>query len=136
MILKSQSHREITLNVGETKTIEAAVVPQKENPELLWYSSNGSVVSVDNKGNITGIKKGDATILIRLRGKEEVYTTAEVSVKEDSASSVDKTDANSDKPDPSTETQDNPSQHVSLRDFSVEEKNAIVPAKGTQQLTI
>jgi len=78
------SQKEITLNVGETRTIEAAVVPQEENPELLWYSSNEPVASVDNKGNITGIKKGEATILIRLRGKEEVYTTAEVSVKEDS----------------------------------------------------
>ena len=30
------SQNEITLSVGETKTIEAAVVPQKENQELLW----------------------------------------------------------------------------------------------------
>lgn len=86
------SQKEITLSVGETKTIEAAVVPQKENQELLWYSSNGPVVSVDNKGSITGIKKGEATILIRLRGQEEVYTTVEVSVEEDSETPADKND--------------------------------------------
>ena len=119
------SQNEITLSVGETKTIEATVVPQKENPELLWYSSNGPVVSVDNKGSITGIKKGEATILIRLRGQEEVYTTVEVSVEEDSETPVDKND-NSDKSKPSTETQDNPAQHVTLRDFSVEEKNEVI----------
>ena len=130
------SQKEITLSVGETKTIEATVVPQKENQELLWYSSNGPVVSVDNKGSITGIKKGEATILIRLRGQEEVYTTVEVSVEEDSETPADKTDDNSDRSNPSTQTQDNPAQHVILRDFSVEEKSVVVSAKGSLQLTI
>lgn len=130
------SQKEITLNVGETRLIEAAVVPQEDNPELLWYSSNEPVASVDNKGNITGIKKGEATILIRLRGQEEVYTTVDVAVEEADGTASKKTEDTTDKSDPTKETQDNPTHHVALRDFSVEEKSVVVSAKGTQQLTI
>ena len=105
----------------------------------IYNEMMAGMITVNNieitSGNITGIRKGEATILIRLRGQEEVYTTVEVSVEEDSETPVDKND-NSDMSKPSTETQDNPAQHVTLRDFSVEEKNVIVPAKGTSQLTI
>ena len=120
------SQKEITLKVGETKTIEASVVPNTENTELLWYSSNGPVVSVDDKGTITALEKGDAEIRIRLRGQENVTTTVKVTVVDSEGTPAEKQE----------DTEEEPSQNVTLRDFSVVEKSVVIPAKGTAQLTI
>lgn len=54
----------ISLGVGETKTIEATVNPSNAyNKALKWTSDNTNVVTVEN-GEITGIGIGTATITV------------------------------------------------------------------------
>ena len=77
------SQKEITLKAGETVTIKAEVSPASDSAELLWYSNNSSVATVDEKGIVTGVASGTAEILIRLRGQEEVETTVKVTVQEE-----------------------------------------------------
>ena len=80
------------------------------NAELLWYSNNSSVATVDEKGTVTGVKAGTADILIRLKGQEEVETTVKVTVNEETP------------------------QTVPLQDFSVEEKSVTLKAKDATAL--
>lgn len=126
------SQQDVTLKVGETKTLEAAVIPQQDDAVFQWVSGNDSVATVDENGVITGIKEGDAEILVRLIGREEVFATVKVTVKNEES----KSEENSDKADDPTETQEILPQHVTLRDFTVEEKSVVVPAKGTTPLTV
>ena len=126
------SQQEVTLKVGETKTLEAAVIPQQDDAVFQWVSGNDSVATVEENGVITGIKEGDAEILVRLIGREEVFATVQVTVKNEES----KSEENTDKADDPTETQEILPQHVTLLDFTVEEKNVVIPAKGTTPLTI
>ena len=106
------SQKEITLKVGETAAVNAEVSPAVEGAELLWYSNNSSVATVDAKGTVTGVKAGTADVLIRLKGQEEVETTVKVTVNEET---------------PKT---------VPLQDFSVEEKSVTLKAKDATALTV
>lgn len=66
----SDSESEITitglesleLTIGDTKTLYANVIPaDANNTEVVWYSSDSDVISVDN-GNITALKSGSAVV--------------------------------------------------------------------------
>lgn len=111
------SQKEITLKAGETVTIKAEVSPASDSAELLWYSNNSSVATVDEKGIVTGVASGTAEILIRLRGQEEVETTVKVTVQEE----------------PKEEETE---KTVPLQDFSVEEETVTLKAKDTAALTV
>lgn len=64
----------IDVNLTETATIFAKLNPQ--NVGLLKFSSNDtSVVTVDNKGNIKGIKLGTATVTISFEDKNGKYSS-------------------------------------------------------------
>ena len=53
----------LTINVGETKTIQADVVPKNAlNTAMTWKSSNEKVATVTSQGTIKGIAAGTATI--------------------------------------------------------------------------
>jgi Synergist-CTERM protein sorting domain-containing protein len=52
-----------TLNVGQTKTLAAAVTPTNAtNKGLVWTSSNSAVATVSNTGVVTAVSAGSATI--------------------------------------------------------------------------
>ena len=54
-------HKSIT--TGSSEKLQARITPMwASNPTLTWNSSDPSIVSVDDKGNITAIKEGIATI--------------------------------------------------------------------------
>ena len=111
------AQKEFALKVGETVTIKAEVSPASDNAELLWYSNNSSVATVDEKGTITGVAAGTAGILIRLRGQEQVETAVKVTVQEE----------------PKEEETE---KTLPLQDFSVEEKTVTLKAKDTAALTV
>ncbi len=53
----------LTLNVGETDTIDATITPDNATDQTLtWTSSDTTVVTVDENGNITAVGAGTATI--------------------------------------------------------------------------
>lgn len=54
----------ITIRTGDTEKLSLTITPENANPNLTWTSNDTSVVTVDNEGNITGIKSGTTTITV------------------------------------------------------------------------
>ena len=62
------------IRIGETTSIKYHFIPSNLNDNIVYKSSNPSVVSVDN-GKITGISAGTATITLSIsNGKTKSYT--------------------------------------------------------------
>ncbi len=54
---------ELTLTEGETGTLSATVTPENAtNKKVKWTSSDTKVATVDDKGVVTAVKKGTATV--------------------------------------------------------------------------
>lgn len=54
----------INLNKGESLKLNPTVNPTDANSELIWTTSDYQTVSVDDEGNITAIKEGNAIITV------------------------------------------------------------------------
>ncbi len=68
----------LRLSVGDTYAFETAVLPENAtNKELIWSSSDDSVVSVDN-GTITALKEGKATITVK---SKDGYKSSSAEIK-------------------------------------------------------
>lgn len=53
----------LNLNVGETYKLNAAVLPSDaSNQNVIWYSDNPSVASVDENGMVTAVSNGQTTV--------------------------------------------------------------------------
>ena len=67
------SNQNFELRIGETKKLEAKVLPSNATYSKINYrSSNESVVKVDSKGNIESLKSGTADVIVQdERGKTE-----------------------------------------------------------------
>ena len=84
----SQSLQEISsvigkeqIYVGEKTSIVTEFIPENAADRLVQYQSgNPSVAIVDNKGTVTGVGKGSATITVASVNKPEVLDTVEVTV--------------------------------------------------------
>lgn len=51
--------------IGETEDLKVTILSEKEaNSELVWKSTDESVATVDNKGKVTAVKKGNAIITV------------------------------------------------------------------------
>lgn len=55
---------DLTLKVGETKTIKVNVTPATSTDKLSWSSSNPKVASVDGSGKITAVKPGETVVSV------------------------------------------------------------------------
>lgn len=67
----------LSITEGESKSISATVT---ENAKLVYSSSNESVAKVDQNGNVTAIKAGNAKIKVKVEGFDvegEVLVTVE-----------------------------------------------------------
>jgi len=54
-----------SLNVGDTQSIAFTLTPSNfDKTQLVWHSSDNSILSVDNTGVITGIKEGAAVVTV------------------------------------------------------------------------
>jgi uncharacterized protein YjdB len=58
----------IDLPVGDTQKLNATTTPA--GLEITWISSNPGVVGVDDKGNVTAIGEGQATITAQITGTD------------------------------------------------------------------
>ena len=55
--------KSVTINVGEKRKLNVVFTPSNAtNKNLTWSSADKSIVTVDNNGNITGVKKGTTTV--------------------------------------------------------------------------
>lgn len=52
----------LNLNAGDSKKIEYTIENDNGTVEIIWSSSDESVVTVDQNGNVKGVKAGNATI--------------------------------------------------------------------------
>ncbi len=55
----------LSIKSGEKETLTANIIPNNAtNENLIWKSSDESIVTVDKNGLVTGVKKGTATITV------------------------------------------------------------------------
>ncbi len=72
---------DITLLVGDTDVITAEVLPENVlDKTITWASSNESVVTVDNSGNVTAIGEGVAIITVTSNEVGTVTATCNITV--------------------------------------------------------
>lgn len=72
---------EASMEAGETLTLNPVYVPENTDPlykEVSWSSSNPAVATVDEKGLVTAVAAGEATI--RVTSAESSYRYAECTV--------------------------------------------------------
>ena len=84
------SESDLTLKIGETKTITATITPADASiPDAYyWTSSNSSVATVDDNGMITAIEDGSAIISACSCDGGDVVATCNVTVKTTKATSI------------------------------------------------
>lgn len=86
------SSPELTLEEGEESQLTVSLLPEPElgddEPEIVWRSSDPSIASVDEDGNVTAIKAGTATVLVYVKGSSEVSDECTVFVKEPTVTSL------------------------------------------------
>ena len=76
------SQQEMTLNVGETGTIEATITPENAtNKNLEWKSGNRNIATV-SEGTITAVAPGKTTISCTTTDGSEITKVCEVKVYE------------------------------------------------------
>lgn len=70
----------LELGLGETATLTATVTPAEAKGNVVWTSSNESVVTVDDAGNLTTVGAGTATITVASKDDASKCATCEVTV--------------------------------------------------------
>lgn len=77
----SLSKTSITLDEGETNSLEVIILPSDaENTTTTWYSSDPTVATVDD-GNITALSAGSTTIKVEVQDGSLLSASCEVVVK-------------------------------------------------------
>lgn len=70
------------LRIGDSDKLSANFDPIAAYNEVLWSSSDPSTVSVDENGNVMGLKAGKATITVTAKYQPELSATIEITVYE------------------------------------------------------
>ncbi|WP_409340357.1 OmpL47-type beta-barrel domain-containing protein [Paenibacillus sp. MBLB4367] len=74
--------RNVTVGIGKTYDLHAAVLPwDATNPKLHFASSNSSVVKVDDKGTIKGVNVGQAVVTVASDDNPLLYEEVQVEVE-------------------------------------------------------
>lgn len=77
------THKKLELEIGESKRISSIVEPlEAQNRNVLWSTSNSRIAKVDEKGTITAIDEGQATITVTTE-EGKFIDTCEVTVLEE-----------------------------------------------------
>lgn len=72
---------QITLKIGQTDQLNVTVEPKEAQPQLLWQSTNDSVLTVAN-GVVTAIKAGKAQVKVFVVDDENMYAVCEYTIIE------------------------------------------------------
>ncbi len=76
--LSIKDGKDFTLDIGATKTLDYTAVPEDNDEEPEWESSNPAVVTVDEGGLVKAVGEGSATITIK---STNVSASVNVTVK-------------------------------------------------------
>lgn len=86
------SSPELKLEEGDEAQLTVSFVPEPDDddvqPEVVWKSTDSSIASVDEDGNVTAIKAGTATIMVYVKGMSEVSDECTVFVAEPTVTSL------------------------------------------------
>lgn len=74
------SQTSLELNVDDTETIVATVLPEKAHQKVNWSSSDETVATVDENGVVTAIEEGTAIITCTATDGSGVSATCEVTI--------------------------------------------------------
>lgn len=72
-----------TLYTGKSKKLNVYVMPVTAPQDILWSSDNEDIVTVSDKGQITGIKAGEATVTATMKSDPDKSISFQVAVKVD-----------------------------------------------------
>ena len=75
------STKNITMTVGQSKTLKATVKPSGVDKKVVWKSSNKKVVTVSSKGKLKAKKAGTAIITCSSKQYPKIKATCKVTVK-------------------------------------------------------
>ena len=72
---------ESEVEVGQTITLEATVLPENAtNKDLQWTSSDETIATVDNNGVVTAVKEGTVTIKVVSKANKDVTNEIKINV--------------------------------------------------------
>ena len=71
----------ITMTTGETRKIDVTIKPSNAKDKTLIWSVNSDIAKVDNNGNVTAIKEGEATIKVQSNDSKESTKPVQNSIK-------------------------------------------------------
>ncbi len=72
----------LIITEGESAVLTVSCMPETEHPEYVWKSSDTSVATVDDKGNVEAISAGTATIMVYIKDNMDIYDECMVIVEE------------------------------------------------------
>ena len=70
-----------TIQVGTSVKLTASVKPSNANQEVTWTSSSPEIATVDENGNVKGIKEGETTITAASKENPEIKATCKIVVE-------------------------------------------------------
>ena len=71
----SLNKTELSLNVGESVTLTATVLPENaDNKAVTWSSSDAAVATVDSNGKVSAVAAGSAVITVKTTDGEKTAT--------------------------------------------------------------
>ena len=74
---------DLTLTIGQTKSLNAVITPKLANNKgVMWSSANEEVVSVDDKGKITALSVGSSVITATSAENSNLFAECTVTVKD------------------------------------------------------
>lgn len=79
-VLKIELPKTQSINVGDKQKLEVVITPSDASEKLIWKSSDSSIVTVNEDGNIEGISPGQATITVT--NGQGITSTCIVTVKD------------------------------------------------------
>lgn len=71
---------EMELATGELRALTATVLPDDANEVVVWSSSDTKIATVDQNGNVRGVRQGECVITAASPSNSNVKATASISV--------------------------------------------------------
>lgn len=79
------SSPQLTVTEGDKAELSVKYAPElspgEKEPELVWRSSDDNIVTVDDDGEVEGVKAGTATVRVYLKGDMDIYSECIVTVE-------------------------------------------------------
>ncbi|MDO6760820.1 Ig-like domain-containing protein [Tamlana sp. 2_MG-2023] len=72
----------LVIQVGTSRKLTTKMQPFNANPEVTWSSADTSIATVDDQGNVTGVKLGTTTVTAKSTADNSILGTANIDILE------------------------------------------------------